>query len=453
MKHIAIVGGGISGLTAAYRLRRQGYEVTVLESEEKAGGKVRAERRQGFLIEHGPNGWLADRKEVGALVEELGLTSKILRPAEAFKKRFLALDTKDLLPLPQDPLSLLKSPILSRSAKLRLLMEPFAPKRPQGVEETLADFGRRRLGREVTEKLVDALQTGIYAGDIEKISFPACFPMIAEMEERHGSLLGAMRKMARGPRVDRSLLSFPEGMAELTGALARVLGSSLKTRRRVLAWRHEGEKVCLAIEGPDGRGELLADALILTTPARIQADLLTLHDAVLADQIRRTPYVSLSVVTLGYRRTDVRHPLDGFGFICPKISGRSLLGVIFSSTLFSGRAPSGRVLLRCLLGGARDPGHTTRSNEEVISTCRAELEYLVKIAAEPEFVSVVRHDEAIPQYYVGHQKRVEEIEARAARIKGLFLGGNAYHGVALHDCVRDADRLSALVRASFSEKT
>ena len=446
MKRIAIIGGGISGLTAAYRLRARGFLVTLFEAEDKPGGKARGERRNGYLIEHGPNGWLADRTEVTNLAREVGLESRIIRPTDAYQNRFLVLDDRGLLPIPASPPAMIKTKLLTFKGKLGLFSEPFA-KRPPPEEETIAAFGRRRIGAEATATLLDAVQTGIYAGDMERLSMASCFPAVLEMEQQHGSLFNAMRALGKGPKRDRALLTFPEGVAELTTTLAQKLGGMAKLGARALSWRREGSLIRLTVEHRGGREEYETDALVLTTPGRAQSDLLASHHTALSEEIRSIVYAPLSVVTLGYRRSDVAHPLNGFGFLCPTISGRRLLGVLFSSSIFPGRSPDDRVVLRCLLGGARDAMHTTRPDDEIKVEARAEVESLLNITAAPEFSVVLRHDEAIPQYYVGHKQKVKEISEMTKSLAGVFLGGSAYHGVALYDCVRDAERLVREVSA------
>lgn len=451
MKRVAIIGGGISGLTAAYKLRRMGLSVTVFEAEERPGGKVRGERKNGYLIEHGPNGWLADRTEVTKLAQELGLGDRIIRPSEAYSHRFVVVDDRGLLPVPMSPPKLATTKVLSLKGKARLLTEPFSAKAP-AQEESIAAFGRRRIGEEASAKLLDALQTGIYAGDYERLSISACFPAVVEVEQKYGSLFRAATAMASAKKVDRALLTLPDGVAEITTALSQKLGSAIKLGHRVVAWRREGGEFKFTSEHQGGRAEHEADALLFAAPARTQAELLMLHEPTLAEKIRQISYVAISVVTLGYPRGEVVHPLNGFGFLCPTISHKRLLGVLFPSSLFSGRAPQDKIVLRCLIGGARDPMHTTRSNDDVIAEVRREVESLLQITAPPELVSIVRHDEAIPQYHVGHQKRVTEIEARAKNLPGLFLGGNAYRGVALYDCVRDAENVAKEIAAWLSQE-
>jgi protoporphyrinogen/coproporphyrinogen III oxidase len=434
MKRIAIIGGGISGLTAAYRLRARGFLVTLFEAEDKPGGKARGERRNGYLLEHGPNGWLADRTEVTDLAKEVGLESRIIRPTDAYQSRFIVLDDRGLLPVPTSPPAMIKTKLLTFTGKMGLFSEPFAKKPPPDEEETIAAFGRRRV--------LDTLQTGIYAGDMERLSMASCFPAVLEMEQQHGSLFNAVRALSKGPKRDRALLTFPEGVAELTTTLAQKLGGMVKLGARVLSWRREGSQIRLMVEQRGNREEHETDALVFTSPGRSQSDLLASHHTALSEKIRSIVYAPVSVVTLGYRRADVAHPLNGFGFLCPNISKKRLLGVLFSSSVFPGRSPEGKVVLRCLIGGARDTMHTTRPNDELQVEARTEVESLLNITAAPEFSEVLRHDEAIPQYHIGHGQKIKEIFETVKGMEGVFLGGSAYHGVALYDCVKDAERLT-----------
>jgi oxygen-dependent protoporphyrinogen oxidase len=448
MSRVVVVGGGISGLATAYRLRQAGRQVVLLESAPHLGGKARTERREGYLLEQGPNGWLADRSEVTQLAEELGLRERIIRPSGAYEKRFIVLDTaRGLLPVPMKPPQIIKTPLLSFWGKLRLLCEPLIRRKRGSDEESIAAFGRRRIGREATAHLLDAIQTGIYAGDVEKLSIEACFPSIAALERQHGSLFRGVLAGRKKARPDRSLLSFPEGMIELTKALSASLGDLARTRQQVRSLRRQNGAWRLSVQGQAAHYELDASEVVLTTPGRAQAELLAPLDSALADEIRAIEYAGLSVLTLGYRREDVGHPLDGFGFLCPAVAQLKTLGVIFSSSVFAERAPEGRVILRCLIGGARDPEHNQRSDEEVISDSKAEVEALLQISGQPELVSLARHAEAIPQYNLGHLDRVSRIEARRQQHPGLILSGNLYRGVAVYDCVSEAARIAQSLRA------
>jgi oxygen-dependent protoporphyrinogen oxidase len=441
---LVIIGAGISGLTAAYRLRQRlpAVEVTALEARARPGGTVWTERLDGFQIEAGPNGFLDTKPATVDLCRDLGLEGRLLPASEvAARNRYLFLDGK-LRPLPSSFTSFLRSNLLSWRGKLGLLLERFRRPRLDGADESVSAFVRRRAGP-TAGLLADALVTGIYAGDSSLLSVRASFPRLVAFEREHGSVLRGMAHAARqrrhegAPRPGR-MWSFREGLRLLIETLSArldrppLLGTSA---RRVL--RRCGDQPGWVVVGEE-RQQWLADAVLLACPAYEQAALLADLDPRMADQISAIPYARVTVVGLGYRRSDVPGPLDGFGYIAPQRDRRSLLGVQWCSSIFPKRAPPGAVLLRAMCGGWHRPDAAAWGDDRLLRALRDELRLALGITADPIWHHIVRWERAIPQYFLGHLERVAQIEVRAARHPGLFLGGNAYHGVALNDCTEQA---------------
>jgi oxygen-dependent protoporphyrinogen oxidase len=468
MPRVVIVGGGISGLALAYRLERRlpGLEVLVLERQTRPGGAVFTERHDGFRVEAGPNGFLDTRPAALDLCRDLGLDDRLLAAsAAAGRNRFVLLGGR-LRALPTGLVSFLRSDVLSWRGKLALLAERFRPRRADGGDESVDAFARRRAGREVAETLADAFVTGIYAGDPRLLSLRASFPRLAAFERDYGSVLrglAATRRRRRAeaaaqgrapPRAGR-LWSFREGLSLLIQALRDnlrqppLLGAGVRTVRRVpgpgarpAGWQVHGEG-----------GECWpADAVVLACPAFEQAAILADEDAELAGRIAAIPYNRVAVVAVGYRAGDVPRSVDGFGYLSPQRDRRDVLGVQWCSSIFPDRAPPGMVLLRALCGGWNRPDVVDWDEGRLLGAVRAELHQALAIRAAPVFHKVVRWDRAIPQYHVGHLERVAWIEERAGRYPGLYLGGNAYRGVALTDCVEQAGLLADRVAAGFERR-
>ncbi|AJE04747.1 protoporphyrinogen oxidase [Geobacter pickeringii] len=459
MKKAIVVGGGISGLATAYLLRKRAAEagmeldVTLLEKEERVGGKIWSIKEEGYLCEWGPNGFLDSKPQTIDLCRDLGAAERLLRSNDNARKRFIYTGGA-LNRLPENGPMFLKSGLISWPGKLRLALEMVIPKRTDGVDETLASFGRRRLGDEALRKLIAPMVSGIFAGDPETMSLQSCFPRIAELERDHGSLIRAMialakkkkREVAEGKVVASAagpggvLTSFRDGIQTLTDILAGVLGpATVVSGQNVISlaaasggWRLKTDTI-----------DIDADAVILATPAHGTAPLLDGVDAAMAAVLRQIPYSSMTVVCFGYERERIARDLDGFGYLIPKEEGMNTLGTLWDSSIFENRAPEGQVLLRSMLGGACFPDYVTLSDEEVAKRVKSDLRNIMGIEAEPSFARIFRHPQAIPQYTVGHGQRLATLEERAATHPGLFLTGNSYRGIGLNDCVAAANRTAA----------
>ncbi len=442
---ITIVGGGISGLSLAYFLLEKDplLEIQVLEAAERPGGKICSDRTEGFLCEKGVNGFLDNKPLTLELARALSLTP--IRSNESAKRRFIYSRGR-LHPIPESPQAFLTSGILTPCGKGRLIYEVIVPGGGE-EDESLADFARRRLGREAYERLIDPMASGIYAGDPEMLSLKSCFPRIYQLEKRHGSLLRAMVKLQReakkrgesvGPGPGGTLTSFTEGMETMVGSLRDLLGNRLKTGRRVKAVERVDDRYRLHTE--DG-GAVDSETVVLACPAYESSEILSHLDPSLSRLLGEIPYPALSIVCTGFRLEEIGHNLNGFGFLVPGVEGRRILGTLWDSSIFPRRAPEGYVLLRTMVGGARAPELALEDDVTLTGIVLEELEEVMGIDVQPSFVRIYRHEKAIPQYNVGHAARLERMDRALKRHPGLYITGNAYRGIGVNDCVENSHTL------------
>lgn len=444
MSRVVVVGAGITGLTAAHRLHA--VDVTVLEQAGRVGGVVGTDRADGFTVEAGPNGFRDNVPAVLQLARDLGLGDQLVSAsAAAARNRYLFLGDK-LQRLPSGPLGLLTTPILSLRGKFELLAEPFRGRRRSHDDESIAAFARRRFGKEVADTFVDGLVTGIYAGDPERLSVRSCFPRLVEMEEQAGSIIRGFLRSARAKRREAPvrMWSFRGGMGVLVEALREKLPKPPLCGVRVRRVERTADGWLVRGEGAD---RWPADAVVLACPAHAQAEMLADLDPELSLLIGGIASNRVAVVAVGFRAADVPVVPDGFGYLAPQRNRRDLLGVQWCSAIYPDRAPPGMVLWRALCGGWNRPDVVDWGDDRLLAAVRAELRLAQDVAAAPVFHRIVRWQRAIPQYLVGHGERVAAIEARAGRFPGLFLAGNAYRGVALNDCVADAEAMARRVGA------
>ncbi|HEY6874579.1 MAG TPA: protoporphyrinogen oxidase [Geobacteraceae bacterium] len=462
MKKAIVVGGGISGLATAYLLRKKAQaarielEVTLLEQESRVGGKIWSIKDEGYLCEWGPNGFLDNKPQTLELCRELGADAQLLRSNDNARKRFIYSGGM-LHQLPENGPAFLKSKLISWPGKLRLAMEPFAGKPPLEVDETLAEFARRRLGDEALRKLISPMVSGIFAGDPETMSLQSCFPRIAELEREYGGLIWAMIKLAKKKKQEIAagktvasaagpggiLTSFRGGIQTLTDILAERLGDAVVQKGQKVLAVEKGESVPYRLMTE--AGEMEADAVILATPAYASADMLRELDSYLNHALSEIPYSSMTVVCFGYERKKIERDLNGFGYLVPKEEKMNCLGTLWDSSIFENRAPAGRVLLRSMLGGACFPRYIGLSDLDVMDRVQADLKTIMGIKAPPAFVRIFRHEKAIPQYVRGHGHRLAMLEEKLREHPGLFLTGNSYRGIGLNDCVAAADQAAHAV--------
>jgi oxygen-dependent protoporphyrinogen oxidase len=443
---LVIVGGGISGLSLSYFLleRNPSLDITVLESEQKPGGKIWTEKVKGFLCEGGVNGFLDNRAKTLELVGKLGLTS--LRSSDKARKRYIYSDKKLHL-LPESPVSFFSSNLLSFYGRLRILYEIFVPMK-KGNDETLAEFARRRLGKEAYEKLIDPMASGIFAGDPETMSLKSCFPRIYELERKYGSLIKALIKLQKeakrsgkkvGPGPGGVLTSFSNGMIEIILALKSILGTRLITNSRVISVDKINKHYILYLH--DGT-KIETEFVVISTPAHETSEIVKNINRDLSLILSEILYPAISVVCLGYKRDKIKHALNGFGFLIPHREKRKILGTLWDSSIFPNRAPEGHVLLRSMLGGMRMSELAMQDENKLVYLVMEELKNILGIKTEPDFIRVYKHEKGIPQYTLGHEKKLESIDIIINKFKGLYLSGNSYRGIGVNDCIENSYKLA-----------
>ena len=463
MNRVAIIGAGISGLSTANAIERlaaaAGIDaaVTVFEREARTGGKIWSIKEDGYLCEWGPNGFLDSKPMTLDLCEQLGISDRLERSNDNARKRFIY-SGGILNRLPENGPMFLKSKLISWPGKIRLAQEFIKPKRTDGVDETLADFARRRLGAEALDKLIGPMVSGIFAGNPETMSLKSCFPRIHELEQEFGGLLKAMIKLAKQKKAEIKagkqvasaagpggvLTSFVGGIQELTNAAATDLKGNLQTGNAVTGLKPVSGG--WELELTDG-SKFDADIVVSAAPAHILKELVKPFDDALAELLAGIPYAPMNVICFGYEREKIQRDLDGFGYLISKQEGCAILGTLWDSSIFPQRAPEGHVLLRSMMGGATNPDAIDLSDAEVKTRTMVELEKIMGISAEPDFVRIFRHQRAIPQYVVGHADRLATIDDMLEHHPGLVLTGNAFSGVGLNDCVNAANQAGEKVVA------
>jgi protoporphyrinogen/coproporphyrinogen III oxidase len=445
---VAIVGGGIAGLAAAYELRQRGVSAQVLEAGSRPGGVITTERIDGWVIDGGPDSMLVQKPAAVALCRELGLGDRListLTPRTAFvlrDGRLHPIAEGSFLGFPLRFGSLARSSLFTFGGKLRLASELVIPGHRGDEDESIGSFVRRRFGEEAVDYLAEPLLAGIHAGDVERLSIRALFPRLLEAERQSGSVLRAFRALRVTASPHGAFVSLPGGTGELVDTLVSRLPGVVQISTRVKELRRAGS---LILESNAGRVE--ARAVILAVPAYVAASLLRAFDTTLAAHCDSVPYASTATVAFGYRRDQVAHPMQGSGFVVPRVERSALLAGTWVTSKWPGRAPDGHVLLRAFLGGGRDPQRLDASDEELIDTARLELEELLGISGAPRIARLFRWTRQSPQYEVGHLQRIAAIDDQLASIPGVFLTGSGFRAIGIPDCIADARATAARAAA------
>lgn len=446
---VAVVGGGISGLAAAYELQRRGLNVRVLEAGPRAGGVIATERFDGWVVDGGPDSLLVQKPAAVALCRELGIADRLvptLTPRTAYilrDDRLHPIAEGSFLGFPLKVGALAGSSVFTLGGKLRMACEVFVPRRPNDEDESIGAFVRRRFGSEAVDYLAEPLLAGIHAGDVERLSMRALFPRLLDAERQSGSVVRAFRALHVKPSPQGAFVSFPGGTGELVEALAGALGpDTITCATRITDIRRT---TTYAVAASDGY--LDARAVILAVPAYVVASLLRAFDTTLATLADGIPYASTATVALGYRRDQVGHPMSGTGFVVPRVERNPLLAGTWVTSKWPGRAPDGHVLLRGFFGGGRDPNRLDAPDGELIETARTELGALLGITGEPLFARLFRFTRQSPQHEVGHLQRVGAIEQRLQSIPGMFVTGSGFRAIGIPDCIADARDTAARAAA------
>ena len=464
MKRAVIIGGGVSGLSAAYYLHgeviRSGddIEVTLIEKDKRFGGCIVTERADGFIIEGGPDCFLSEKPWALQLCEDLGLGDRLLCTNEENRRVFIlsrgtlhALPEGFMLMIPTSFTPFLKSSLISLPGKFRMAMDLFLPRKRSDEEESLAQFVQRRLGDEALEKIAEPLVAGIHAGTPETMSLKSTFPRFIQLEEEYRSLILGMlarKRMAREFAQRRSgpkrtmFMSLAEGMMELTDALkARLDERSLLSNRKVnrinLIRDTDPSHNSIYEVHMEGDETLRADCVILATPVYVTAGLLQDVDDILSEALLSIPCVSTATISLAFRGAEIHHPLDGFGFVIPRAEKRKIMASTWTSVKFSHRSPSDSFLLRAFVGGAQNEELLEMDDGMIIDMARKELADIMGITADPILTRIYRWDKSMPQYRIGHAEKVRNLEERLLRYPGMYLTGCAYRGIGISDCIHD----------------
>lgn len=459
MKKIVIIGGGIAGLAAAYRIQREltenraPVECVLLEGANRLGGKIRTERFDGFIVEGGPDSFISQKPWAIELCKQLGIGDRLVGTNPEQTATYVYTDNT-LCPMP-DGLSLMiptkflpfmTSPLFSLPGKLRMGMDLLAPKKADADDESLASFIRRRLGEECLKKMAEPMLAGIYAADPEKMSIKATFPMFFQTEQKHRSLiLGMLARKRTAPAKTNSyslFMTLKNGLGEMVETLvekspAVAFRTAVKVDAVARTGNGQGRGWRLALAG----GETLeADAVILAPPANIAAQLLRDTAPQITKLLNRIHYVSTATVTLAYRKDGFSHPLNGFGFVVPRAEKRSIMACTWTSTKFPRRAPEDFVLIRCFVGGALQEALAERDAESIAAFVQDDLRHIMGIREKPVFCRVYSNRKANVQYHVGHETLIGEVHRELQNHPGLYLAGSAYTGIGVPDCILNGTR-------------
>lgn len=462
-----VVGGGISGLVCGYALRRAGVDALVVEAAPQAGGLIRSERLNGYLLELGPQSF-SRTEPIRELCGELGIAGQLLE-APARAARYLLVNGT-LRAVPLSPPAFFASSLFSAKTKWSLVRDIFGRTTPAEPDESMADFTRRKFSAELLEKLVGPFVSGIYAGDAEKLSLRAAFPSVYEAEREAGSVIRGMLRAAKAKRRTASakgaapakrrrptLQTFRDGNETLVKALAGKLGASLRTGTSVAAMQrvetagNPSARFAVTLKTGEAEERITAVNLLMATATDVTAHLLREVSRDASAALAGIEYAPVAVVSLGYAKSAVGDALEGFGFLIPRSAGLRTLGTVWNSSLFAGRAPEGQVLLTAFVGGATDPGAAALQEHELSQLVHRELTPVLKLQGIPSFAKVTTYKRALPQYNLGHAARIAEAEKALTAVPGLFLAGNYLHGPAIGACLEQglavAERVATKLRA------
>jgi oxygen-dependent protoporphyrinogen oxidase len=441
MSTVVIIGAGIAGLAAAWELQKRGIRPLVLEQSGRAGGVIVSDRIDGFVIDGGPDSILVQKPAAIELCRELGIADRLFPtnpPRTAFvvrRGRLTELPEASFLGIPTRVGPFITTSLFSIAGKLRMSTEVVRPVSSQ-TDESIGSFIRRRFGNEAVDYLAEPLLAGIHAGDVDQLSIHSLFPRLVQLEQSHGSVLrGLSSVMAKAPKSSNgAFVSFPNGVAELPEALAAALGhETIRYHTRVVQISGSSPyKLTL-----DTDAAIYADRVIVTVPAWAASPMFRSLDAELARVCGEIPYASSATVFFGLERSQIAHPMNGSGFVVPRVERQALMAGTWVTSKWPQRAPDRYALLRAFLGGATNPGILDRSDQALAALAFGELKSLLGVSGEPSLVRVYRWPNATPQYTVGHAARVRQIDARLARLPGVLVTGSAYRGTGLPDCIAD----------------
>jgi oxygen-dependent protoporphyrinogen oxidase len=450
-----VVGGGISGLVCAFALHKAGVDARLLEASERPGGVIHSERREGFLLELGPQSF-SGTEALQSLCNELSLESELLEAPPRAPRYVLIED--ELRPVPLNPQAFFGSSLIGAGTKATIARDMFSKSHPPEQDESVGDFVRRKFSAELLDRLVGPFISGIYAGDPERLSLRSAFPQVHEAEKSAGSVIRGMMRQAKAGKKSsgqrRTLQSLREGNETLVRVLSAKLGTGLcpSTEVTSVESRLEGSarKFELKIRASNREETISADHLILATPPDVAGKLLRGVNPAFESLLGAIPYAPVAIVSLGYRRSDVGNALDGFGFLVPRSEGLRILGSVWNSSLFPGRAPEGHVLLTSFVGGATDLEAATLSPQDLAALVHRELAPVLSLRQAPTFSNVQVYRRALPQYNLGHSERLAELERLRLDAQNLWFVGNYLRGPSIGVCVEQSLAVAEQVLSRMS---
>lgn len=442
---VAVLGAGITGLTAAWTLQRAGHDVVVFDASRRSGGAIGTFREGEWLHETGPNALMENSPEVSALIEEIGLAKQRVYAAPEAKKRYVICN-QEIRPMPASPWEFATTDLFSWEAKWRLLGEPWRKRAPADLEESVAEFVIRRLGPEFLDYAVNPFVGGVYAGDPTRLSVKHGFPKLWQLEQEHGSLVRgaiARKDMSGGPA--GRMFSFRGGLQELPRTMEHLLAGAVRrgTRVRGVRWLRGEWEVEFETAGVVLKRTFAAVISALPPDALAGIAFGGFTRANELTELARIEHAPVASVFTGWRRDAVAHPLDGFGVLVPEVERGRVLGTLFSSTIFPRRAPDGHVALTTFVGGTRQPELAALSEPALVELVTEALQELVGARGQPEFVHVKQWPRAIPQYTLGYERYLEICAEAEKAAPGLFIGGNGRDGISLSNCIQSGRRLAA----------
>jgi protoporphyrinogen/coproporphyrinogen III oxidase len=450
---VTVIGAGVSGLTVAFWLRRWGYDVTVLEKELYPGGTMRTIREDGWLIESGPNSALETTPLFGTMFEALGLIDEREYADPASNRRYI-LRSGELHPLPMGPGPFISSRLFTTRGKVRLFKEPFVGRAER--EESIAEFVERRLGREFLDYAINPFVAGVYAGNPEDLSVRAAFPKLYALEEQYGGLIKGMMKGARERKQrqetakDRArMFSFKSGMQSFPDALGRELAGKLRlgcTVRSIVRGTPADPGFQIDLDSGGKTDRRKSDVVVVSTPAVPAASLLRGLSGALADRLERIYYPPVAEVFFGFRTDQIPRKLDGFGYLIPVRERMNILGTIWSSAIFTNRAPDGFAALTTFVGGSRQPEVLHQDDRELRETVLSDLRSILGVRGDPVKEKIIRWEKAIPQYTLGYQKLYDDIEGLESGHPGLFICSNYRGGISVGDCVMNGEKTARRIQ-------
>jgi len=444
-KKVVILGAGISGLSTAYWLYKNGFEIKILESRSEPGGSMQSEFVNNFLIDYGPNSGLETTPLIRQLVGETGISNEFVYANESSNKRYI-LRNNELHPLPMNPPLFIKSKLFSAKAKLRLMAEPFIGKSEDGYYQSVAEFVRRRLGQEFLDYAIDPFVSGVFAGDPNKLSVKSAFPKLYRLEEVYGGLIKGMIKGAkeRKQRAEQSkqsakMFSFINGMQSFPKAIAKKLEDNILYNCFVKKVERTSDNWEIIYEMNGVQNKINSDIILSTVPAYVASKIFDEIDSELSRHLNEIYYPPVMVLYLGFKKENINRNLDGFGFLIPSKEQKHFLGAIWSSTIFPNRCEDDKAAFTLFIGGARSPHLFDIEKERLIEIVLDEFKDIMKIKGDPILIKEKLWEKAIPQYNIGYIEHENYFEKFQKENPGLILSGNYRGGISVGDCIKNSE--------------